>query len=71
MDIRKISIGVDLKNAMHYVKDAYVLNGDYIITYIKKNLDATEIWIEGDGEVFLWKSFNNNVPITYEYNINF
>jgi len=29
------------------------------------------IYILKDGEIFLWKSFNTNMPISIEYNINF
>lgn len=73
-DIRKISVGTDYKTScMHYVVGQEVLGGSYSIHLIKYNTDNSSysIWIEGDGEIILWKSFNRNVPVTIEYNINF
>ncbi len=74
-DIRKISIGQDYKNnAMHYIVNQEVLNGHYIIYLIKKNkpTDSIKIYIENKkGEIFLWKEFNNNMPVSIEYNLFF
>jgi hypothetical protein len=75
MDIRKISIGADYKSsAMHYIANQEVLGGKYLIHLIKQIIDSNsiKIWIQNDkGEVFLWKEFNSNMPISIEYNINF
>jgi len=75
MDIRKISVGADYKSsAMHYIVDQEVLNGNYYIHLIKHVLEnnSIKIWIENNkGEIFLWKEFNSNMPISIEYNINF
>jgi len=72
MDIRKVAIGADYKSgAMHYIVGQYVVNGEYVIHLINKELDEIRIWIEKDNEVFLWKSFNSTMPISIEYNINF
>ncbi len=70
--IRKISIGADYKsNAMHYIVGQDVLGGKYEICEIIKSLDCILIYILKDGEIFMWKSFNSNMPISIEYNINF
>ncbi len=75
MDIRKISIGADYKSsAMHYIVDQVVLGSQYHIHLIKydSESDSIKIWVENDNqEIFLWKEFNSNMPISIEYNINF
>lgn len=75
MDIRKISVGADYKSsAMHYIVNQEVLSGKYLIHLIKHIVDenSIKIWIENkEGEVFLWKKFNSNMPVSIEYNINF
>lgn len=73
MVIRKISVGSDYKSAMHYLVDQEVLNGTYKIHLIDYNVDKGSfvIYIEKDDEVFLWKEFNSNIPVSVEYNINF
>lgn len=75
MDIRKISIGADYKSsAMHYIVDQIVLGSKYHIHLIKHDSesDSIKIWVENESqEIFLWKEFNNNMPISIEYNINF
>jgi hypothetical protein len=70
--IRKISIGSDYKNdAMHYIVGQDVLGGKYQICEIIKTEPSVLIYILKDGEIFMWKSFNSNMPIAIEYNINF
>ena len=71
--IRKISIGPDYKGgAMHYIVGQDVLGGKYNICEILKIRSGNiVIYILKDGEIFLWKSFNANMPISIEYNINF
>jgi hypothetical protein len=75
MEIRKISIGADYKSsAMHYIINQEVLGSNYHIHLIKhdENSDSIKIWVENTNhEVFLWKEFNSNMPISIEYNINF
>lgn len=72
MEIRKISIGADYKSSsMHYIHGQDVLGGEYIIHLIQHDNDSYKIWIERKGEIFLWKRFNSNMPISIEYNINF
>ena len=71
--IRKISIGADYKSsAMHYVVGQDVLGGTHKIHHIRQESDnSIRIWIVRGTEVFLWKEFNPNMPISIEYNINF
>jgi hypothetical protein len=75
MDIRKISIGPDYKNgAMHYIVGQKVLNDTQEIHLIKQDDErqSIKIYIVNDkGEVVLWKEFNDTIPVSIEYNINF
>ena len=75
MDIRKISIGPDYKGgAMHYLVGQEVLNSNYTIHLIKhyRESNSIKIWVENSSqEVYLWKEFNPNMPVSIEYNINF
>lgn len=74
-DIRKIAVGPDYKGgAMHYVVGQEILGGSHLIHLIRtnKNHQSIDIFIENKkGEVFLWKEFNPNMPISIEYNIYF
>jgi hypothetical protein len=71
-DIRKISIGANYKSdAMHFLVGQPVLDKTYFIHHINYNDDMVNIYIEKDNEIFLWKSFNYNMPVSIEYNINF
>jgi hypothetical protein len=73
MLIRKISIGTDYKSsAMHYIVGQRLLGGSYFIHLIRvEDKGQVKIWIQRDNEVVLWKEFNNNMPISIEYNIDF
>jgi hypothetical protein len=74
MDIRKISIGPDYKNAMSYLQGQEVLGGSHKIhlIFFDSSKDSIKIWIENDSnETLLWKEFNSNMPVSIEYNINF
>ena len=74
MDIRKVSVGADYKSgAMHYIVDQEVLRGSYKIHLIQQDKDSghIKIWVEAEDEIFLWKEFNSNMPVSIEYNINF
>jgi len=72
MDIRKISIGADYKNAMHYIVGQEVIGGEYSINLIKyyEESSSYKIWISNGSEIVLWKEFKN-IPISIEFNINF
>lgn len=69
--IRKISIGNDLLNAMHYVVGQAVLDKSYFIEAIRYEDMHLVIYIRRDDEILRWKSLNGNVPITIEYKIDF
>ena len=73
-DIRKISVGPDYKSgAMHYIVGQEVLNRSYIIHLIKYESKSQSIiiYIQKDDEVMRWKEFNQSIPMSIEYNINF
>lgn len=71
--IRKISVGSDYKNSMHYIIGQTVLKGEYVIEEIQNSKDVIKIWIRNieRNEIVCWKSFNKNMPISFEYNIDF
>ena len=69
-EIRKVSIGNDYKNSMHYVVGQPVL-GNYVIHVIQRVETGVIIWIEKDKEVLCWKEINNHTPMVLEFNINF
>jgi len=69
--IRKISIGNDLLNAMHYVVGQAVLDKTYTIDTIRYEHMDIVIYIKKNDEIVKWKSLNNTVPVTIEYKIDF
>ena len=69
--IRKISIGAEYKdNAMHYSvgQDVY---GGHRITDILETDDGYDVYIKKGDEVKPWKSFNKNMAISVEYNLDY
>jgi hypothetical protein len=58
---------------MHYLVGQEILGGSYVIFLIEYDLDKDcyIIYIKRNDEVVPWKSFNKNVPVCVEYNINF
>jgi hypothetical protein len=69
--IRKISIGRDYKdNAMHYQIGQEVY-GNHVITDILEKESDYEIYIKKNKEILLWKSFNKNMGISVEYNLDY
>ena len=70
--IRKISVGPDYKDAMHYSVGQFVLKGSHTIEGIKLNDDgAYQVWIcNNRDEVVLWKEYKN-MPVSVELSINF
>lgn len=69
--IRKISIGRDYKdNAMHYQIGQEVY-GNHVITDILEKQNDYEIYIKKNKEILLWKSFNKNMGISVEYNLDY
>lgn len=72
MVIRKLTVGPDYKTAMHYIVGQKVINGEYHIHAIVIENSDVKIWIENENkEVMAWKSYNTNMPMTVEYNIEF
>ncbi len=72
--IRKISIGSDYKNAMHYVVGQKIIGDSNEIHEINYNLEkeSYRVFIMNEKqEVTLWKEFTSRVPISIEYNIEF
>lgn len=67
--IRKISVGADYKNAMHYIVGQEVLGGSYIVAEINQEKDSYSIWVKKKNEVLKWKEISNT-PIIIEYNLN-
>jgi hypothetical protein len=69
--IRKVSIGPDYKNAMHYQIGQTVV-GNYKILSITHEDERILINVVNDkDEVYIWKSFTSTVPISIEHNIDF
>ena len=74
MIIRKISVGHDYKNSMNYLVGQSILNNSYTIEEISHEKDGSvSIWIRNveKNEILRWKKFNENVPISFEFNIDF
>ena len=69
--IRKISIGRDYKNdAMHYAVGQEVYGGHIICDILEKKENYI-VYIEKNKEVLPWKSFNKNMAISVEFNLNY
>jgi hypothetical protein len=69
--IRKISIGSSYKNdAMHYAVGQEVYGGHLIADIIEEETQYV-VFIRKLDEVKRWKSFNKNMGIAIEYNIDF
>jgi len=66
--IRKISVGVDYKDAMHFTV-GQTLRGSTIDTIRQVDANNYEIFIEKGGETFLWKKVIN-MPVVVEMNID-
>lgn len=70
MIIRKISIGNDYKNAMHYSVNNSALGNYKISEIVRKPNGEINIYITSDFETVLWKTVNNTYPVIVEYDIN-
>ena len=69
--IRKISIGRDYKNdAMHYAVGQEGYGGHTIWDILEKEENYV-VYIEKNKEVLPWKSFNKNMAISVEFNLNY
>ena len=67
--IRKISVGSNYKDAMHYIVNQEVLGGSYIVSNIAEEADGFSVWVKKGNEIVKWKEFKDT-PIVIEYNIN-
>lgn len=67
--IRKISVGADYKNAMHYIVNQGVLGGSYTISDIALEQEGFSVWVKKNDESVKWKEFKD-IPVVVEYNIN-
>ena len=68
--IRKISIGANYKDAMHYLVGNSVMDGKYSIYEISQDNEGVySVWIKKGTEVIKWKDFKR-IPVTIEYNID-
>lgn len=64
--IERISVGPDLKNAMHYIVGQEVYNR-HRITNIIESGEWFEIYVQKDEAIKLWfKVKNSNVKVTFD-----
>ncbi len=72
-NIRKISIGSDYKNdAMHYAVGQQVYGGHTISAILHDSvLNSYSIFIRKGEEVMPWKTFNSNMSISIEYDLEY
>jgi hypothetical protein len=57
---------------MNYLHGQEVLRGEYTIDLIiMREGGSIEIWIKNSSGILLWKSFNSNMPVSIEYDIDF
>lgn len=70
--IRKISIGPDYKDAMHFEIGGLVMGKTRVISnIIQIDGGSFEVYVENPDETIeIWKEFKN-VPISIEYKINY
>lgn len=68
--IRKLSIGPDYKNAMHYTIGQPVYGGHTLVDIVE-TAEKYILYIEKNNEVKKWKTFNHNMAISTEDNIDF
>ena len=68
--IRKLSIGMDYKTAMHYIVGQSIFGG-YVIHLIKIEEDGFDIYIKKDGEIMKWKHISKSTPTVIEYDLNY
>lgn len=70
--IRKVSIGPDYKDAMHFQTGQTVIMGKATIENIIRDPHSLEIsvYILSKDEYHLWKSFSKDIPVVIEYDID-
>lgn len=68
--LRKISVGPDFKNAMHYEVGGLVINRQVEITNLIEETDGSvSMYVSYNGETQIWKNFRD-MPIVKEYMID-
>jgi len=70
-EIRKIAVGPDYKNAMHYEVGQTVIKGHYKIHSIHESEGCYIVRIVKDSIVVDWKKVNLQMPVHVEFNINY
>jgi hypothetical protein len=70
--IRKIVVGPDYKDGMHFQVDQEILKGSHKIQSITlDSYGVYRVWIEDtDNGVKLWKQFDKT-PVSVEYSIDY
>ena len=70
--IRKISVGPDYKEAMHFSIGQPAIRKTHTIMSINKvDNNSYDIWITNDSEeTYIWKSIEG-LPVVIEYNIEY
>jgi hypothetical protein len=69
--IRKITLGKDYKDGMHYFVGQNISN-KYLINAILESEDSFIIWVENtDKELLMWKKVNKPYSVVVEYNLEF
>ena len=68
--IRRLTIGKDYKDGMHYSVGQSVYGGNVINSIIEEN-DFFFIYIEKDMEVKLWKKVNKAIGLVVEYDLKY
>lgn len=71
--VRKISIGENLKDSMHYQVGGFVMNKTKKISDIIKRDKFFDIYVceDDDNVKYLWKTFSELVVGHVEYETNF
>lgn len=70
--IRKIIIGSNLKDAMAFYVGQELFNKHVVHSIERGYYDGSyDLYLKRDGEIYKWKTFNGNLPITLEYNLDF
>ena len=69
--IRKITVGKDYKiDSMHYSVGQEVYGGHTICDIIEED-EKYSIYIKKNNDILPWKSFNKNMAISVEYNLQY
>jgi hypothetical protein len=69
--IRKISVGPDYKDAMHYSVGQEVYGGHTISNIIQSSDKTVTVFIKKLGEQKMWKQFNPSVAISLEFDLEY